>query len=62
MKKQIITIILLSLLCLYGCDHTDLSGQIIIVNEPSDSHQTIPLVLEVPEDLEEIYKVFGRSL
>jgi len=57
-KVWIILIGLLSFLIVTGCDHTELKGEVIVVNEETlHVGQNIPLVLNVPEELEGIYRV-----
>ena len=56
-RRLIIIIMTLALFSLYSCDQTDLSGDVLVLYEPLVTDQTIPLILQVPEDLEEIYKV-----
>ncbi|MBN2795086.1 MAG: hypothetical protein JXR88_06755 [Clostridia bacterium] len=49
--------ILMILLFLVSCDHTDLSGDIIVSDRLWYVGDLIPLRLEVPEELEEIHDV-----
>ncbi|MFZ7121862.1 MAG: hypothetical protein ACOWWH_13065 [Eubacteriaceae bacterium] len=66
MKKKY-KIFLLVLLCLFiftgcgyieiaGCDHTQLSGEIVITDKEIKVGDKIPLTLEVPEELSGIYR------
>ena len=56
-RRLLIIIMTLALFSLYSCDHTDLSGDVLVLYEPLVTDQAIPLILQVAEDLEEIYKV-----
>lgn len=40
-----------------GCDHTELTGEIIIPERDIKVGDSIPLILKVPENLSEIYRV-----
>lgn len=50
-------IILMISILLVGCDHTDLSGEIIIKDQTWHAGDIIPLILEVPDDLKDIHDV-----
>ena len=56
--KKIITVFLIVILVFLGgsCDHTDLSGDILIVQSDADGRNSL-LLLEVPDELNDIYDV-----
>lgn len=55
MKK--LWLLIAALLILTACDHTDLSGDVIVLNDTHQVGEIIPLLLEVPDELSEIYRV-----
>ncbi len=55
-KYFICLLIFISILSLTGCDHTRLSGKIIIPDTKIKVGDKIPLKLEVPEELSGIYR------
>lgn len=57
MEKIVAFLILIVLMLLtVSCDHTDLYGEILIVQNSAIDRQ-LPLKLEVPDELREIYRV-----
>lgn len=57
-KIFLITLVLITgCLLLVGCDGTDLTGEVRVLTEEVDVDKEIPLLLEVPEELSEIYRV-----
>ena len=57
-KLWIVQMCLLSIFVITGCDHTELEGKVVVVNEDVlRVGQDIPLTLTVPEKLDEIHGV-----
>ncbi|GAA0182286.1 hypothetical protein SH2C18_46910 [Clostridium sediminicola] len=54
----IIFMIFLSSLIFIGCDHTNLTGEVVVENKAIHVGDEVPLALEVPEELSEIHRVF----
>jgi len=63
MIKRMLALVLISS-CLFifatggSCDRTELTGEVIVEDTRVELGQEVPLQLEVPEELEEIYRVF----
>lgn len=56
MKKLILSVIMILLLFIVSCDHTDLSGEIVVIQSNTVDNNML-LMLEVPDDLSEIHGV-----
>lgn len=57
-KIFILTIVLFTACSLLaGCDKTDLTGEVTVLTDEVNVNEEIPLLLKVPEELNEIYRV-----
>lgn len=54
--KKVLLLMIVALL-LVACDHTDLTGEVKLLDDDLSVGNIIPMVLEVPEDLEEIHGI-----
>jgi hypothetical protein len=58
-KRGMIATLCFMMLCLFifsACDHTDLSGSIHVMSDKIIKNNAIPLYLDVPQELNDIYR------
>lgn len=60
-KCFILSLLFMVLIILNGCDHTDLTGEVIVSDTNVKTGETISLKLKVPEKLSEIHMVMWRT-